>query len=230
MVDIWNKFIQFPRRCLFCGGTCDGRGAVSCCDDCHADLPWNTDACRRCAIPLEDDQEMCGRCLQTPPPFDAALCAFHYRFPINRLLVRLKFQAKLGYARELGRLLAEEIARRDVALPEAILPVPLHPKRARHRGFNQATEIARAVGAALGVPVVTHVCERRRDTSAQSSLTADARRRNIRDAFVARGPLPVRRWAIVDDVVTTGATAEAVARALRATGAESVLLWSAARA
>ncbi|HET6654802.1 MAG TPA: ComF family protein [Gammaproteobacteria bacterium] len=230
MVNIWSKLTHPPRRCLLCG---DRAGAASCCEACRAELPWNDCACDRCGIPLAaaSDNTTCGRCLQTPPPFDAALCAFHYRFPVDRLLVKLKFHGKLGYARELGALLAERIEQHHgERLPEAIAPVPLHPRRARNRGFNQAAEIARAVGARLDLPVVTDICARHRDTAAQSSLSAAARQANIRGAFSARRPLPARRWAIVDDVVTTGATAGEVARALLAAGASSVLLWTPARA
>lgn len=225
MANIWLKF---PQHCVLCGGRADGR--LACCDACRADLPWNLSACDRCATPLPAGVETCGRCLRSPPPFDAALCAFHYRFPVNRLLVKLKFHARLGYARTLGGLLADYIERRNGRIPQAIMPVPLHRMRARRRGFNQATEIARAVGARLRLPVVTDVCERRQDTAAQSSLSAGARRRNVAGAFAVRAPLPVRHWAIVDDVVTTGATAGELARALRAAGAASVILWSPARA
>ncbi|HET7371626.1 MAG TPA: ComF family protein [Gammaproteobacteria bacterium] len=229
-MNIWPQFAQLPRRCLLCGGRA---GTASCCNACRAELPWNDCACDRCgiALPSAHSGATCGRCLQTPPPFEAALCAFHYQFPVDRLLVKLKFHGKLGYARELGLLLAEQIERRHGhRLPEAIAPVPLHPRRARSRGFNQAAEIARAVGARLELPVMTGICTRHRDTAAQSSLSAAERQANMRDAFSARRPLPACRWAIVDDVVTTGATAGEMARALLASGASSVLLWSAARA
>jgi ComF family protein len=232
LVNIWRKFVHFPRRCLLCGGSA---GAAACCDACRAELPWNDCACDRCGTPLPtaspSSSATCGRCLRTPPPFEAALCAFHYRFPVDRLLVKLKFHGRLGYARELGLLLAEQIERRHGdRLPEAIVPVPLHPRRVRSRGFNQAAEIARAVGARLDLPVVTDICERRRDTEAQSSLSAAARQTNIRGAFSACGPLPAGRWAVVDVVVTPGATAGELARTLLAAGASSVLLWSPARA
>ncbi|HET7306793.1 MAG TPA: ComF family protein [Gammaproteobacteria bacterium] len=225
MVNIWPQFTQ---HCLLCGGRA-GAGST-CCEACREDLPWNASACGRCAIPIPAGVDTCGACLRSPPPFDAALCAFHYRFPVNRLLVKLKFHARLGYARTLGGLLADYIEYRNGRLPQAIMPVPLHRLRARRRGFNQATEIARAVGTRLRLPVVTDVCERREDTAAQSSLSAASRRRNVAGAFTMRRPLPARHWAIIDDVVTTGATAGELARALRAAGAASVLLWSPARA
>lgn len=206
-------------------------GGASLCSACHADLPWNGRACRRCGVALAAPEAvLCGHCLRTPPPFDAALCAFQYRFPIDRLLVKLKFHAQLGYARILGDLIAERIDTQAGLRPDVIVPVPLHPNRIRQRGFNQATEIARALGARLELPVATNLCVRRRATEAQSSLAAAARRRNLRGAFAATSRRPPPRVAIVDDVVTTGATAAELARTLRAAGARTVLLWSAARA
>lgn len=212
---------------------CDAlTGGAPLCPACRADLPWNCHACRRCATPLAAASEtaLCGRCLRVPPPFDEALCAFHYRFPVDRLLVKLKFHAQLGYARVLGALMAERIKQHGRLRPDVLVPVPLHPARLRQRGFNQATEIARALGAQLGLPVATDVCARRRDTAAQSSLAAAARQRNLRGAFAATGRLLPPRLAIVDDVVTTGATAAELARMLHKAGAGTILLWGAARA
>lgn len=227
MIDIWTKFSQrlrLPESCLLCGS--DGAWI---CARCRDELPWNHSACTRCGIPLAG-AIICGRCLNRPPPFDEALCAFRYDFPLDRLLVNLKFHARLGFARATGDLLADYVrAHRQIA-PDALVPMPLHRERLRRRGFNQATEIARRLGKRLALPVLTGVCVRRRPTSAQSALSAAARQRNVRGAFAVAAPLPYRRLAIVDDVMTTGATATEAARALRAAGADTVVLWSVARA
>lgn len=223
-----RKLIQFPRRCLFCGGPA---GRASWCAACHADLPWNDRACERCGIRLTTAGDtICGRCLSTPPPFDSAVCAFRYQFPIDRLVVKLKFHSRLGHAQALGLLLAARIEQRHAELPEAILPVPLHPRRLRERGFNQATEIARVVGSRFDLPVLTSVCARRINTTAQSALAANARRRNVHSAFFLQRPVPVNRVAIVDDVITTGATAGELARTLIAAGTRPPAVWSPARA
>jgi ComF family protein len=228
LVNIWKQYGQFYRRCLFCGDTAERE---MCCAACYRELPWNDPACIRCGLPLTVSAGVCGRCLHAPPPFDAAVCAFAYQFPINRLLVKLKFGARLGHARALGLLLAERVERdpRNDS-PEALIPVPLHANRLRQRGFNQAAEIARAAGARLKLPVLTNICERGRDTAAQYSLTAAARQRNVRGSFSIRRPLPIKRLAIVDDVVTTGATVGELARTFRASGAINIQVWSAARA
>jgi ComF family protein len=227
VVDVWTKFIRPRSICLICGKSSQD----TCCEGCRESLPWNDSACARCGVALPVPRAVCGACIKSPPAFDAAVCAFRYEFPINRLLVDLKFRGRLGHARGLGELLAEHVVRcRPGERPGAILPAPLGTARARERGFNQAAEIARELARQLKLPVATGLVERRRDTAPQSSLSAAARRRNVRGAFVIKRVLPSPNLAIVDDVVTTGATAGELARILRAAGARRVVLFSAARA
>ena len=232
MVDRWLNNIQFalfPPHCLLCGGPGDTPRDL--CRHCHDALPRLTACCPVCALPLAEEAagRPCGRC-RRPPPFAATRAAFRYAPPLDRLVLDMKFAGRLAPARLLGGLLAEHLARGSGPGPEMLLPVPLHPRRLRARGFNQAVELARPVAARLGLPLHTRGCRRVRDTPAQSGLGAGARRRNVRGAFAVDASVAGRRVALLDDVVTTGHTVTELARALVAAGAERVEVWCLARA
>lgn len=220
--------LLYPPLCLLCGAR-SGR-PLDLCLPCQHDLPWNTNACSRCALPLPIPAvgQICGACQRQPPPFDLAVAAFVYEFPLDRLIVGLKFQRRLHHAQILGELLAQTIELRTSPLPEVLVPVPLHPQRLHGRGYNQALEITRPLGRALGIPVVGDLCWRTRATAEQSQLSAAERRRNLRGAFSVRGACP-RHVAIVDDVHTTGSTLAEIACVLRQAGAQRIEAWSCTR-
>jgi ComF family protein len=156
-----------------------------------------------------------------------------YADPVTALIHALKFGRRLAAASVLGNLLADHLKDSGSCLPQWIVPVPLHPKRQRKRGFNQSLELARPLSSCLKVPVAPRLARRNRPTAAQSSLQgADSRRRNVRGAFSAEtGKVhPVAHVAIVDDVVTTGATVISLALALKSAGVTRIELWSIARA
>jgi ComF family protein len=174
----------------------------------------------------------CGACLQSAPPWDRALAALDYRYPVRQLVRRFKFNRSLAS----GAVLAAELSRAvrcDGQRPDVIVPVPLHGWRFFRRGYNQADLVARRLGRDLGVRIDAGLLQRRRQTPAQTGLDAVQRRRNVHGAFRVnrrrRAPLP-RCVALVDDVMTTGATLEACTRALLHAGVQSVLLWVVARA
>jgi ComF family protein len=219
----------FPPRCRLCDAASHTPRPL--CQPCAAELPWLLHGCPQCAYPLADagTPGRCGRCQRQPPAFDATEALFHYRPPVDYLVKRLKFSGELALAPLLGGLLAARIGRRTAALPEQLIPVPLHPVRQRERGFNQATELARSLGRCLRIPLATQLCLRRRNTGPQSLLPLTARRLNLRDAFAVRGRCALH-VAIVDDVMTTGHTANELARALRQAGAERIEVWVIARA
>jgi ComF family protein len=172
----------------------------------------------------------CGDCQRRPPAFDRCIAPLLYAGAVPYLVTELKFRKRLSHGRLLGALLGRGLraVRGGVGGPDLILPVPLHPARLRERGFNQALEIARGPGRLLGLPLAAKACVRTRATAPQSALAGQARRRNLRGAFTVTGPLP--EWvAVVDDVVTTGATVEAVAQALKEAGARRVEVWAVAR-
>lgn len=219
-----------PATCLLCGGA--ARAALDLCADCAAQLPTLDNACPRCAMPLADAPGTpCGHCLQRAPRFGACIAALRYEHPVRELVSRFKFQGDLAC----GRMLAGLLARRLAALPPArrtglvLVPVPLHPARLRERGFNQSERIARVLAAELGLALSNSLVRRVQRTADQKQLDAAARSRNLQGAFHATG-CAGRRIALVDDVITTGATAEAVTAALLAAGAAQVEVWCLARA
>jgi len=214
-----------PARCLVCREA--GSGGQDLCAACRHDMPFNRVACVRCALPLPAPGT-CGACLRVPPPFTAGRAALFYRFPVDRLLPRFKFRGDLAAGRLLSQLMAEALA--DAARPQALVPVPLHPTRLRQRGYDQALELARPLARAFGLPLCAQSLHRVRATPPQSELDAASRRHNIRSAFAARaGELP-GHVALVDDVMTTGATLAEACRALQRAGVARVDVWVAARA
>ena len=213
-----------PARCLVCAEA--GSRGQDLCVACRTDLPFNRVACARCALPLPV-AGLCGGCLRQPPPFAAARAVLVYRFPADALLPRFKFHGDLAAGRLLSQLMVEALA--DAPRPQAVVPLPLHPARRRQRGYDQALELARPVARAFGLPLRTDLLRRVRATLPQSELDAASRRLNLRGAFAAGGdPLPAH-VALVDDVMTTGATLAEASRALLRAGVARVDLWVAAR-
>lgn len=170
---------------------------------------------------------LCGSCLAQPPRFDAVASAFAYGFPVDRLVQRFKFSGDLALGAWLGEALARQVASRP--RPDFLIPAPLSAQRLRGRGFNQALLLARRVGRRLGIALDANAAAKPRDTPPQARLSRVARQANLRDAFVCPRRLDGLHLAIVDDVMTTGATADALAAALKAAGATRVDAWVVAR-
>ncbi|WP_425497872.1 ComF family protein [Lysobacter arvi] len=215
-----------PCRCLVCSER--GANGGDLCRTCRDELPWLRDACTRCALPLAVGADLCGDCLRRPPPQTLVRAAFVYRTPVDRLLPRAKFHGDLASLRLLSELMGDRLG--DAEQPEALAPIPLHRERLRRRGYDQALELARPLARRLGVPLRDDLLRRVRSTAAQSRLDAGARRRNLRGAFEVRtrASLPAH-VALVDDVMTTGATARSAALALRRAGVQRVDVWVCAR-
>jgi ComF family protein len=211
---------------LLFGGSCYlCRGAASrlLCAECEAELPRLGPAlCPRCALPSPGG-EPCGRCLAHPPPFDATVAALQYAFPADALIQSLKFRGELALAPFLSGLLKQQIAQEKV---DCLVPVPLSRQRLKARGYNQAVEIARHLGHGS---LLFYACERSRDTAPQLDLPFEERQRNVRGAFSCNISLKGSTVAIVDDVMTTGATLDEVAKTLKRAGAARVVNWVVAR-
>ncbi|MGY3266457.1 double zinc ribbon domain-containing protein [Lysobacter sp. HA35] len=219
--------LLWPTRCLACEDP--GLDGLDLCHACEAGLPVNVIACLGCALPMHEAGVVCGDCLKARPgALSEVHAAFLYSAPLDRLIPRLKFAGDLAAGRLVAQLMAERL--RDVSRPQALVPVPLHRARLRQRGFDQALEIARPLGRALDLPVLDHALVRHRPTQEQSRLSAVARRRNLKDAFQAWPKLPLpEHVALIDDVMTTGATLRAAAAALKRAGVKRVDAWVAAR-
>jgi ComF family protein len=162
---------------------------------------------------------------------DYAHAALRYAEPVNRLIVGLKYRRRLDIARALADLLAEKL-RTVRRRPDVILPVPLHAARLRERGYNQAHEIARLLAQRLSVPLVADAARRIKATATQTTLPRAQRARNVRNAFAIKKfhRLRDKHVAIVDDVMTTGHTVDALAKTLRRAGAKEISVWVVARA
>jgi ComF family protein len=162
--------------------------------------------------------------------FDAAQALFLYQPPVDRLIQNLKYHRQLSLARVLGNLLAKHLDANMTIRPDILVPVPLHPARLRERGYNQSLELARIVARRFDLPLTTHAVKRVRATPPQTTLTSSERRRNVRNAFHTVSNFSGKRVAIIDDVMTSGHTANALAKCLRRAGAINVMVWVVARA
>jgi ComF family protein len=194
------------------------------CDACDAELPrLALPLCPRCAL-ASPGAQLCGRCLAQPPAYDATVAALAYAFPADTLVHAFKFRGELALAPLLAAMLAARLSGERVDL---VLPVPLSPQRLRARGYNQAAEIARRLDVAARLEL--SLCERARDTAAQSELPWAERRRNVRGAFRCTRQIAGGTIAVVDDVMTTGATLDEIASVLKKAGAARVVNWVVAR-
>ncbi len=219
----------YPTICRVCG--LSGRSGLECCAACEAELPRLAARCKRCGLETASEVERCGRCLSRLPAFDAAWPGFAYTGPIEGLIQRFKFQRDLAAGRLLASLLARRLAEQGAPRPDLLVPVPLHPWRRLSRGFNQAEWLCRDLSTQLDDLPWQSVLRRRRATASQSSLPAARRRGNVRAAFeLARLPPGTAYVALVDDVMTTGATLNECARILKRAGVRRVDAWVVARA
>ena len=214
--------LLFGGSCFLCRGP--ARDIL--CERCDADLPrLGAEHCPRCAL-ASPAGALCGRCLTQPPAYDATTAALAYRFPADVLVQALKFRGELALAPFLGNLISRCISSKNV---NCIVPVPLSSGRLRSRGYNQALEIARHVASALGTRLAADACRRGRDTAAQMDLPLAERARNVRGAFECPRLIGGATVAVLDDVMTTGATLHEVAAALKRAGAARVVNWVVAR-
>ncbi|MFL6661526.1 MAG: ComF family protein [Rhizobacter sp.] len=211
-----------PTQCAICRGW----EAKRVCAECQVRYAPPTPRCRRCALRVPDGVAVCGACLTAPPPYDTVLAALDYAHPWDRLIGRLKFHAALDLATPLAQMLLRTWQAAGTPAPDWLLPVPLSAERLRERGYNQAWELARLLARGLGCRADAHLVLRIRDTPHQLAFPVEARAANVQAAFAVeptrRAELRGRRIAVIDDVMTTGATAAEIARVLRQAGAAAV--------
>lgn len=210
--------------CVLCGSMShDGLW----CAACDRALPYlETAHCPSCALPTPTG-EVCGQCLKRPPLLARTTAVFGYAFPLDKLVQALKYREQLALAHAFAEELARRIDRTD--LPDCIIPMPLHPAKLRKRGFNQSQLLAAGVARGLGLELLPHACRRVRDTPSQSALPWKERKKNMREAFCCDLDLTGKRVALVDDVLTTGASLNALAEAAQKRGAVEISAWVVAR-
>lgn len=220
--------ILFPEEaCLLCAvhpATADGP-----CAACVRDLPWLLRACTGCGMPLPPDLDACA-CDPADWPFSGVLCALAFEFPADRLVKRFKERPDLRLSLPLARLLHRRIRQAGRPRPALLVPVPAAPERLAVRGFDQAVELSRELSRLSGIPFRSDIIRRAAGGSAQKSLSRQQRERNLADLFSLAPDIRLpARIALVDDVVTTGATARHLAALLRARGATDIQVWGVAR-
>ncbi len=216
-------------RCVACLSNHAHHGL---CSDCRGDLPVNRWHCHTCALPLPfaTPSMRCGECQCSPPAFSRSVIPWRYQFPLDGMIGRYKYHGQRKFVRPLLADFSKhiELAVAPENRPEVIIPVPMHWRRRWGRGFNQAADIAESIGVALDIPVASGVVRRTRRVQAQRGLNRAGRLANLQGVFEVCGAVP-ERVAIVDDVVTTGATARVLARCLVEAGARDVQIWALAR-
>ena len=210
---------------------CGVRARDSLCDDCRRDLPFlPAPGCPRCNAPGIEKQ-ICGACLSDPPHFDETISAFRYAYPLDRLVQAYKFNANLGLLPLLADALSRAIVASEVTVrADLVIPLPLAPKRLAERGFNQSALLGERLSKKLGIRFELRGMLRVRETPPQTGLNREARMKNVRGAFDCARRLDGQCVALVDDVMTTGATLSEAAKALKKAGATHVSAWVIARA
>ena len=214
----------FGRYCLLCNAVSDASHGL--CSACFKDLPSLPIAhCPQCALP-SPEAHLCGHCLRSPPAFDLTYGLFSYEYPVDAMLQRYKYQHRLSMAARFAELMAIKI--KCNTIPDLLIPMPLHPLRLRERGFNQSLEIAKQLNRHLHIEVDIS-CQRVKAAPPQASLPLKARVKNMKNAFACKRRYDGLRIALIDDVMTTGASMNELAKTLKAAGAEHVECWVIAR-
>lgn len=218
------KRILPTQPCVLCGSMShDGLW----CAACDADLPYlNAPHCPVCALPTPSG-EVCGHCLKQPPLFTRTTALFGYSFPLDKLIQGMKYGEQLALAHAFAKKLVQRIDKSN--LPDCVIAMPLHPAKLRERGFNQSLLLAATVARDLKLELLPNACRRVRDTPPQSALPWKQRKKNVRNAFCCDMDLTGKRIALVDDVLTTGASLNALAEAVQQRGASQISAWVVAR-
>lgn len=222
-------------NCFLCGYSIDKLNYV--CNPCYELLPWNSHACYSCSVALPyasslscSQKPICAKCRLTTPKYQI-LAPFKYDEVIVHIIKSIKYHgAAQPYAFLAETLVNYLLVNAYLSKIDVVIPVPLFPAKQSRRGFNQAIELAKAINKTMGINIDYFGCERIKNTPSQTKYNIDERRSNLRNSFVARRNFSGERVVILDDVVTTGATVNALAEVIYGKGALMVEVWAIARA
>ena len=224
----------FDRYCAFCHNYRLNRSEWICAA-CHDLLPWIVARCQHCGLSLPQASHYCGRCSKKRFCFDQLFAPFHYAFPLQKILHQFKYQQYLNLGYILSRYLAKQLRvlgfDHGKQRPDVLLPLPLHFKKQRLRGYNQSIEIAQILSRYLAIPLHRNLLEKKRATRSQSQLPLPEPQKNIKDVFSVRYPQKMpQHVAIIDDVASSCSTVHEAAKTCKAAGAVKVNVWCVARA
>ncbi len=222
------KTLLYPAFCLLCKQDCDSNHAL--CQQCQTLLPYYQQRCYCYGQAMLNSQYYCANCLQPPLYFQSSIIPFLYQPPIDHWIKQLKYQHQLFYTQVLANLFLDYLLCQSLVIPDVIIPVPLHTSKLRQRGFNQSLELAKPIAKALNIPLDYYSSMRCKNTSSQTQLDTKARHRNIKKAFVLENPPNYQNIAIIDDVMTTGATVNEFAKLWQQAGVANIQIWAIASA
>jgi len=223
LTELYRKV--FPIPCLLCGLAAERYGL---CQPCIAELPVLGHACKRCALPVQNAQ-ICGHCLRSPPYQNLSFSLYRYESTVRRCITAFKYNNQLHFSHLFAQQMAIFLSARP-ALPHCLVPIPLHPRRIRQRGFNQSAEVAKYLASALNIAYRPELLQRVRLTQSQSELPFQQRKKNMRNAFACKQQSLPSHIAIIDDVMTSGYTAGEAAKIFKRQGVEIIEVWTIARA
>lgn len=223
---IVSQSLRLPSICTLCNQFHKSRLAV--CDPCLDLLIPLGPACQYCAYPLPDaDYLICGRCIKKRPHFDRAFITYQFEEPLRSLLHHFKYYNGLYLSSFLSHLIVQSV-QNNPSKPQCIIPVPMHPQRIKLRGFNHAAILARSLAKKFQLPCDVTSCQKIINTAPQASLDGEQRQKNLRHAFRTT-KLPFQHVALIDDLLTTGSTANELALTLKQAGVKQVDVWCCAR-
>ncbi|CAM3424524.1 ComF family protein [Legionella longbeachae] len=225
---IWSltQSLRIYSICILCKQYHNDKMAV--CSHCIELMPLLGPGCHHCAYPLPDTQFLvCGHCIKNPPSFDRAFIKYTFEEPLRTLLHQFKYHNGLYLTSFLSYLIFKSLSS-QVEMPQCLIPVPMHPQRIKRRGFNQAAILARSLAKKFKLPCDLFSCQKTLNTKPQAGLDEKQRKINLRSAFVTH-QLPYQHVAIIDDLLTTGNTANELAYTLKKSGVKQVDVWCCAR-
>lgn len=221
-----TQSLSLPAICILCNQFHKGQFAV--CKECINMFMPLENACVYCAFPLfERSYLICGKCIKSPPCFDNTYISYTFEEPLRSLLHQFKYHNGLYLCSFLSHLIIKSLSD-SYNLPECLIPVPMHPDKLKLRGFNQAALLTKQIAKTLNLPYDLHSCQKIINTVAQAQLDGEQRKKNLRGAFQMKSN-PYQHIALIDDLLTTGSTANEIARILKKSGIKKVDVWCCAR-